>query len=117
MQRGRESSGFFFPRASSYLLSYRSSGSLGHPPHNLLFTTTSTSVCSEQVAPLALTFIGFAVARAAAADEATEDGDRKRGKEIGLDYPIAGNHFSGSGVSGASAELGIDGGVLNILMP
>ncbi len=36
---------------------------------------------------------------------------------IGLDYPIAGKHFSGSGVSGAGAELGVNGGVLDILMP
>ena len=31
-------------------------------------------------------------------------------------YPIAGKHFPGSGVSGAGAELGIDDGVLDILV-
>ncbi len=34
----------------------------------------------------------------------------------GSDHPIAREHFSGSGVSGAGAELGINDGVLDILV-
>ena len=37
--------------------------------------------------------------------------------KVRLHNPIAGKHLPGSAVAGAIAELGIYGGVLDILMP
>ena len=37
-------------------------------------------------------------------------------KRVPLEIGVAGKHLPGSSVSGAGAELGIDGGVLNVLV-